>query len=52
VASRLCALAAPGEVLVGPRTQELGGGDSARFEPLAPVQLKGRSQPVLPYRAL
>jgi adenylate cyclase len=51
VASRLCALAAPGEVLVGARTWALGE-RSARFEPLPPVQLKGRSQPVLAYRAL
>jgi len=51
VASRLCALAAPGEVLVGARTCALGE-RSARFEPLPPVQLKGRSQPVLAYRAL
>ena len=51
VASRLCALAAPGEVLVGARTRELGEG-SARFEPLAPVLLKGRTQPVPLYRAV
>nr|WP_228531044.1 MULTISPECIES: adenylate/guanylate cyclase domain-containing protein [Myxococcaceae] len=51
VASRLCALASPGEVLVGARTCELGEG-SARFTPLAPVQLRGRSQPVQPFRAL
>jgi len=51
VASRLCALAAPGEVLVGARTRELGEG-SARFEPLAPVLLKGRTQPVPLFRAV
>jgi adenylate cyclase len=51
VASRLCALAGPGEVLVGARTRELGEG-SARFEPLAPVLLKGRTQPVPLFRAV
>lgn len=51
VASRLCALAGPGEVLVGARTRELGEG-SARFEPLPPVLLKGRTQPVPLFRAV
>ena len=49
VASRLCALAAPGEVLVGEGTaralEHLGA-----FQAMAPVRLKGKSQPVPIFR--
>ena len=50
VASRLCALAGPGEILVGVRTREVIGG-GARFEDLPPVRLKGKTNPVPLYRA-
>lgn len=50
VASRLCALAGPGEILVGVRTREVIGG-GARFEDLPPVRLKGKANPVPLYRA-
>jgi adenylate cyclase len=53
VASRLCALAGPGEILVGERTRELvQGGREMAFEDLPPVRLKGKQQPVPLYRAL
>ncbi|MFZ5441021.1 MAG: adenylate/guanylate cyclase domain-containing protein [Myxococcota bacterium] len=49
VASRLCALAAPGEVLVGEGTaralEHLGA-----FQAMAPVRLKGKAQPVPIFR--
>lgn len=49
VASRLCALAGAGDILVGEgtaaRLQALGP-----LEPLAPVRVKGRSQPVPLYK--
>lgn len=51
VASRLCALAGPGEILVGHRTRELAA-TSAKFQPLNPVVLKGKSRPVPLFRAL
>ncbi|HEY8206073.1 MAG TPA: adenylate/guanylate cyclase domain-containing protein [Myxococcaceae bacterium] len=50
VAARLCALAGPGEILVGVRTREVIGG-GARFEDLPPVRLKGKANPVPLYRA-
>jgi adenylate cyclase len=50
VAARLCALAGPGEILVGVRTREIIGG-GARFEDLPPVRLKGKAKPVPLYRA-
>jgi adenylate cyclase len=51
VASRLCGLAGPGEVLVGERTRELLQ-NSARIEVLAPVRIKGKAQPVAVFKAL
>lgn len=51
VASRLCAQAGPGEVLVGRRTVELVG-QAGRFEALEPVRLKGKAQPVPLFRAI
>ncbi|XXF78045.1 adenylate/guanylate cyclase domain-containing protein [Myxococcaceae bacterium GXIMD 01537] len=50
VASRLCAIAGPHEVLVGERTRNLV--EAAAFEELPPVRLKGKQQPVPLYRAL
>jgi adenylate cyclase len=52
VAARLCALAGPGEILVGERTRELVQGREMSFEDLPPVRLKGKQQPVPLYRAL
>jgi adenylate cyclase len=52
VASRLCALAGPGEILVGERTRLLVQGREMAFEDLPPVRLKGKQQPVPLYRAL
>ncbi|MBX7114965.1 MAG: response regulator [Myxococcaceae bacterium] len=49
VAARLCALAGPGEILVGERTVRLLG-DTSQFEELAPVRLKGKTQPVPLFR--
>jgi adenylate cyclase len=51
VASRLCGIAGPGEVLVGERTFELAK-NSMRFQALPPVQLKGKAQLVALYRLL
>lgn len=52
VASRLCAIAGPGEILVGERTRELVDARETAFEDLPPVRLRGREQPVPLYRAL
>jgi adenylate cyclase len=52
VAARLCALAGPGEILVGERTRELVNANETAFEDLPPVRLKGKQQPVPLYRAL
>jgi adenylate cyclase len=52
VASRLCALAGPGEILVGERTVTLLRGNETSFEELPPVRLKGKPQPVPLFRAL
>jgi class 3 adenylate cyclase/ketosteroid isomerase-like protein/tetratricopeptide (TPR) repeat protein len=49
VASRLEGAAAPGEVLVGEDTWRLTRSD-ATYEPVAPLTLKGKSQPVPAYR--
>ena len=49
VAARLCALAGPGEILVGQATALLLGGFD-RFEALPPVRLKGKAQPVPLFR--
>jgi adenylate cyclase len=51
VASRLCALAGPGEILVGERTRQLVNAAEA-FDELPPVRLRGKQQPVPLYRAL
>jgi adenylate cyclase len=48
VASRLCALAGPGEILVGEETAHVL--DLARFEALPAVQLKGKSQAIPIFR--
>ncbi len=50
VASRLCSIAGPGEILLGGGTHALLD-KTARLEPLPPVQLKGKSQVVPVYRA-
>lgn len=52
VAARLCALAGPGEILVGERTVALLPGHEAGFEELPPVRLKGKPHPVPLFRAL
>lgn len=49
VASRLCGLAEPGDILLGERTHALVR-ELGRFETLPPVQLKGKSQPVPVWR--
>jgi len=49
VAARLCALAGPGEILVGQGTAEKLG-SVERFEALPPVKLKGKAQPVPLFR--
>ncbi|MFO0600226.1 MAG: adenylate/guanylate cyclase domain-containing protein [Myxococcaceae bacterium] len=49
VASRLCALAAPGEILVGEGTAR-GLAQVGPFESLPPVRVKGKTQPVPLYR--
>jgi class 3 adenylate cyclase/ketosteroid isomerase-like protein/tetratricopeptide (TPR) repeat protein len=49
VASRLEGAAAPGEVLVGEETWRLTR-SSATYEPVAPLALKGKAQPVPAYR--
>jgi len=46
---RLCAAAGPGEILVGSRTVELVG-VAGTFEPLPPIRLKGKAQPVPLFR--
>lgn len=50
VAARLCALAGPGEILVGELTAQRAE-DMKCFEPLPAVRLKGKSQPVPVFRA-
>jgi len=52
VAARLCALAGPGEILVGERTVTVLPGHEASFEELPPVRLKGKPHPVPLFRAL
>lgn len=52
VAARLCALAGPGEILVGERTVALLAGQDSGFEELPPVRLKGKPHPVPLFRAL
>ncbi len=50
VASRICALAEPGEILVGAGTANALG-VFAQLEEMAPVRLKGKAQPVPVFRA-
>jgi class 3 adenylate cyclase/tetratricopeptide (TPR) repeat protein len=49
VASRLEQAAAPGEILVGERTRELAGA-AVEVEPIEPLDLKGKQEPVVAYR--
>ena len=51
LAARLERAAAPGEIVVGPQTWRLVR-DMVSAEPLGPLQLKGKSQPVAAYRLL
>jgi len=50
-AARLEQNARPGEILIGPLTREAAGA-GARTEPVGPLRLKGRQQPVLAHRLL
>jgi class 3 adenylate cyclase len=51
VAARLEQAAGPGEVLLGGPTRALVG-DAAEVEPVEPLELKGKSEPVPAYRLL
>ena len=51
LAARLEQAAAPGEIVIGPQTWRLVR-DAVTAEPLEPLQLKGKSQPVTAYRLL
>ncbi len=51
VAARLEQAAEPGEVLIGAPTLALAG-DAAEVEPVAPLVLKGKTEPVPAYRLL
>ncbi|MFZ0179381.1 MAG: adenylate/guanylate cyclase domain-containing protein [Candidatus Dormiibacterota bacterium] len=51
VAARLEQAAAPGEIVIGPETWRLVR-DAVTVEPLAPLELKGKSEPVPAYRLL
>ncbi len=51
LASRLCAIAKPGEILVGESTSLKSAG-AFSFERLDAVFVKGRTEPVIPYRLL
>lgn len=55
VASRLCSIADPGDILVGAGTVDRiaadAGGDRSRFDEMAPVHLKGKAQPTPVFRA-
>lgn len=51
MAARLEQAAAPGEIIIGPQTWRLVR-DIVTAEPLGPLQLKGKSQPVAAYRLL
>src|SRR6478672_3982673 len=50
-AQRLQKLGAPGDVIVGAAT-ELVTRDAIRYEPLGPVVLRGRDEPVVAFRAV
>jgi class 3 adenylate cyclase/tetratricopeptide (TPR) repeat protein len=51
VAARLEQAAAPGEIVIGPQTWRLVH-DAVTAEPLEPLRLKGKSQPLVAYRLL
>ena len=51
LAARLEQAAGPGEIVMGPQTWRLVR-DAVTAEPLEPLQLKGKSQPVIAYRLL
>ena len=51
LAARLEQAAAPGEIVMGPETWRLVR-DAVSAEPLEPLRLKGKSQPVAAYRLL
>jgi class 3 adenylate cyclase len=51
LAARLEQAAEPGEIVIGPQTWALVRG-AATAQPLGPLQLKGKSQPVTAYRLL
>jgi class 3 adenylate cyclase len=51
LAARLEQAAAPGEIVIGPQTWRLVR-SAVTAEPLGPLQLKGKSQPVAAYRLL
>ena len=51
LAARLEQAAAPGEIVIGPQTWQLVR-DAVTVEPLAPLDLKGKSLPVSAYRLL
>ena len=51
VAARLQQLAQPGEILIGESTARLVE-DHAHLEPLGPVRVKGKREPVSPFRLL
>jgi class 3 adenylate cyclase len=51
LASRLSGLAKPGEILVGEGTYRQANG-AFSFEKLEPVSVKGKAEPVIPYRLI
>ncbi len=51
VAARLEQAAAPGEILIGEATYRLVR-DAVRVEPVAPIEAKGKAQPLTAYRLL
>ena len=51
VAARLEQAASPGEILIGEQTLELVRG-AVLVQPVAPLELKGKSQPVPAFRLL
>ena len=51
VASRLQTSASPGTITVGERTQRATGG-VVEYEPLEPLELKGKAEPVAAWRAV
>jgi class 3 adenylate cyclase/tetratricopeptide (TPR) repeat protein len=50
-ASRLSGLAKPGEIVVGPDTYQQAEGYFT-FEPLEPTTVKGKAEPIKPYKVL